>query len=281
MVIMDRQDYIHKSNQLLSQPVYRAVPRDPSNKIKTKVGLSWKNWFFTVSTLGGCSGPEELTLTVSTLGGCGGLGKNSFSFLCWEGVLVLKELIYKFLLWEGVLVLKELIFNSFYFGRVWWSWKNWLLKVSSLGGHGGLPKIHKWDTPLRPIVSSCGSVTYGVSKELSKILKPLVGKSLHHINSTQALCWTGQKYNFIILGMPQLLWCYSTVHLSFSRSSPRHYQWSTGKRHHPQGKNSNVSSEHSSFIRIFPPNYLLFLPRPVLWIDWGCDYGFPSKANCS
>ena len=45
-----------------------------------------------------------------------------------------------------------------------------------------LPKIHKPDTPLRPIVSSCGSVTYGVAKELAKILKPLVGKSPHHIN---------------------------------------------------------------------------------------------------
>ena len=49
----------------------------------------------------------------------------------------------------------------------------------------GLPKIHKPDTPLRPIVSSCGSVTYGVAKELAKILKPLVGKSSHHIISTQ------------------------------------------------------------------------------------------------
>ena len=49
----------------------------------------------------------------------------------------------------------------------------------------GLPKIHKPDTPLRPIVSSCGSATYGVAKELAEILKPLVGKSPHHINSTQ------------------------------------------------------------------------------------------------
>ena len=49
----------------------------------------------------------------------------------------------------------------------------------------GLPKIHKPDTPLRPIMSSCGSVTYGVAKELAKILKPLVDKSPHHINSTQ------------------------------------------------------------------------------------------------
>ena len=49
----------------------------------------------------------------------------------------------------------------------------------------GLPKIHKPDTPLRPIVSSHGSVTYGVAKELAKVHKPLVGKSPHHITSTQ------------------------------------------------------------------------------------------------
>ena len=48
----------------------------------------------------------------------------------------------------------------------------------------GLPKIYTLDTPLRTIVSSCGSLTYGVAKELTKILKPFVGKSPHHINST-------------------------------------------------------------------------------------------------
>ena len=49
----------------------------------------------------------------------------------------------------------------------------------------GLPKIHKLDTPLRPILSSCRSVTCGVAKELPKILKTLVGKSPHHINTTE------------------------------------------------------------------------------------------------
>ena len=48
----------------------------------------------------------------------------------------------------------------------------------------GLPKIHKTGTPLRPIVSSRGSVTYGVAKVLSKVIQPLVGKSPHHIQST-------------------------------------------------------------------------------------------------
>ena len=47
----------------------------------------------------------------------------------------------------------------------------------------GLPKIHKKDVPLRPIVSSIGSVTYGVAKELSGILKPLVDNSIYHFNN--------------------------------------------------------------------------------------------------
>ena len=49
----------------------------------------------------------------------------------------------------------------------------------------GLPKIHKEGMPLRPIVSSIGAVTYSTSKELSRILKPLVGKSPYHIQNSQ------------------------------------------------------------------------------------------------
>ena len=45
----------------------------------------------------------------------------------------------------------------------------------------GLPKIHKHGMPLRPIISSIGSVTYATAKELSRILKPLVGRSPHHV----------------------------------------------------------------------------------------------------
>ncbi|KAI8515581.1 hypothetical protein Bbelb_063940 [Branchiostoma belcheri] len=41
----------------------------------------------------------------------------------------------------------------------------------------GLPKIHKQSVPLRPIVSSIGSVTYELAGFLAKILGPLVGKS--------------------------------------------------------------------------------------------------------
>ena len=48
----------------------------------------------------------------------------------------------------------------------------------------GLPKIHKTDIPLRSIVSSRGSISYEVAKELARILRSLVGKSPHHIKNT-------------------------------------------------------------------------------------------------
>ena len=41
----------------------------------------------------------------------------------------------------------------------------------------GLPKVHKRGIPLRPIVSSKGSISYEVAKELARILKLLVGSS--------------------------------------------------------------------------------------------------------
>ena len=48
----------------------------------------------------------------------------------------------------------------------------------------GLPKIHKRDIPLRPIVSSRSSINYEVAKELSRILRPLVGSFPYHIKNT-------------------------------------------------------------------------------------------------
>ena len=49
----------------------------------------------------------------------------------------------------------------------------------------GLPKINEVGIPLRPIVSSRGSITYGLAKELSHIIKPLVDQSPHHLKNTQ------------------------------------------------------------------------------------------------
>ena len=48
----------------------------------------------------------------------------------------------------------------------------------------GLPKVHKDAIPLRPIVSFIGSATYK-SREIARIIKPLVGKSAHHFRNAE------------------------------------------------------------------------------------------------
>ena len=45
----------------------------------------------------------------------------------------------------------------------------------------GLPKIHKPNVPLRPIVASRGSATSNLAQHLTEILKPLVGNTQYHV----------------------------------------------------------------------------------------------------
>ena len=47
----------------------------------------------------------------------------------------------------------------------------------------GLPKVHKSGMPLRPVISSIGSVTHSTANELARIIKPLVGGSSHHVRN--------------------------------------------------------------------------------------------------
>ena len=58
----------------------------------------------------------------------------------------------------------------------------------------GLPKVHKPEVPLRPIVSFIGSPTYNLSKHLVTILSPLVGRSSSHVrNSFEFASIAGQS----------------------------------------------------------------------------------------
>ena len=49
----------------------------------------------------------------------------------------------------------------------------------------GLPKLHKPNILMRPIVSFCGSPTYQLSKYLTTVLKPLTDESRHKLQSTE------------------------------------------------------------------------------------------------
>ena len=49
----------------------------------------------------------------------------------------------------------------------------------------GLPKVHKPDVPLRPIVSTIGSVTYNIAKHVASILAPMVGRTNFHVKDSK------------------------------------------------------------------------------------------------
>ncbi len=51
----------------------------------------------------------------------------------------------------------------------------------------GLPKIHKKDVPLRPIVASRGSLTYKVAKHIARILAPIVGRNGYALKNSADL----------------------------------------------------------------------------------------------
>ena len=67
MMVMERQEYIDKANNLLAQPACRPIPKDPTNKIKAKLitilrkvkkesGLDDSTYKYMYPT--GCSAPE-------------------------------------------------------------------------------------------------------------------------------------------------------------------------------------------------------------------------------
>ena len=49
----------------------------------------------------------------------------------------------------------------------------------------GLPKIHKPDIPLRPIVLCIGSPTYQLSKHITSLISPLAGHTSSHVKNSR------------------------------------------------------------------------------------------------
>ena len=123
LVVMNKEDYIKKAEDLLNQPTYKLIPADPTNRQKTKLLNYWR-----ISRQKGES-MKKLT--------------------------------------------KECI-------------------LQGQGPQNSMPKIHKPGMPLRPIVSSRDTVTYGTAKQLARILKPLVSMSQHNVLHTRDIMhlWT-------------------------------------------------------------------------------------------
>ena len=57
----------------------------------------------------------------------------------------------------------------------------------------GRVKLHKESVPLRPVVATCGTSSYALSRRLSKILRPLVGTSGRTLKNTNDLVETMEK----------------------------------------------------------------------------------------
>ena len=118
LVVMNRADYIKKSEELLNTDTYQKIPEDPTKKQKTR-----------------------LINILKKIKSEGGLNEENYKKMYPTGAVSPK--------------------------------------------YYELPKIHKAGTPLRPIISSIGTASYNTAKELARILKPLVGTSIHHVHNTK------------------------------------------------------------------------------------------------
>ena len=119
----------------------------------------------------------------------------------------------------------------------------------------GLPKIHETGTPLRPIVSSRGSITYGVVKELSHIIKPLAS---HHTTSktlnTSSINYKTKSYHQGKSSHPLM----SKPCLLQFQSNPPYKLSKTGyNRTHPSHKGLSCLSHKS------PPCWSSVSPTPT------------------
>ena len=63
----------------------------------------------------------------------------------------------------------------------------------------GLPKTHKINMSLRPIVSTIGSITYETAKHLAEVLSPLVGQTEFHVKNSKKFAESITGINIIII----------------------------------------------------------------------------------
>ena len=144
----------------------------------------------------------------------------------------------------------------------------------------GLPKIHKKNIPMRPIVSSQGSVTYGVAKELARILKPLTGNTIHRVNNSKEFAEDIQK---IKLEEGECIISYDVSALF--TSIPLKSALEVTKKKLEQDtelhqRTPMVHPKHLGPVGVLPVQHLLPVLRSILWAEPGGSYGV-SCEPCS
>ena len=127
----------------------------------------------------------------------------------------------------------------------------------------GLPKVHKVGTPLRPIISSIRAVTYTTAKELSRILKLLVGKSPHHIHNNQDFI---EHLKGIQIGPDEIMVSYDVKALfTYVPIQPalniieKFLKEDTGL----QNRTTMPVKTHHGFTRVLPKKYLFYMSREI------------------
>ena len=117
----------------------------------------------------------------------------------------------------------------------------------------GLPKIHKPGIPLRPVVSSTGTVTYNTAKELAKILKPLVGMSTHHVHNTRDFV---EHLKDVRLRQGECIISYDVTAL-FTSVPIQHHPTEGSHGQGSAAKNHHVDQAHNQPFGILPEQHKL------------------------
>ena len=195
--MLEKDDYIRKSEDLLKKNTYRELAADPTNKYKNK-----------------------LISLLKTIKSQGGINNSTNRRLYPTGAVSPK--------------------------------------------YYGLPKIHKPGVPLRPIISSRGSATYETAKELANIIKPLVGRSPHHVQNNKDFL---ENIKDIKLQPDECMMSYDVSALF--ASIPIDPAIKTIRKQLEEDQDLKEQDQHDSRSHhksagILPKEYIFFLPRQVL-----------------
>ena len=139
----------------------------------------------------------------------------------------------------------------------------------------GLPKVHKPGNPLRPIVSSTGTATYNTAKELARILKPLVGSSIHHVQNTRDFVEQIKETRLKTGRMHHLLWCCCTFYICAYSTCSQHHQRKISQWHSITPENLHDHWPHHYPVGILFEKHQLCVPGAVLPTMEGAAMGSP------